>query len=68
MDKEFVEKVTRMVISSLEEMKGNGIFSNQQAVKIWPHKSPLPDPVVLTHVKAEKPENGKSIVTFSPYV
>jgi len=67
MDREFVEKITRMVISSLEDMKENGTFPSRQAVKIWHHESPLPDPVVLTHVKAEEPENGKTTVTFSPY-
>ncbi|GAB3796379.1 hypothetical protein [Virgibacillus kimchii] len=68
MDREFVEKVTRMVISSLEDMKKNGMLSNQQAVKIWPHESPLPDPVVLTHVKDKEAENEKATVTITPYV
>ena len=68
MDREFVEKVTRMVISTLEDMKENGVYPEQQAVKMWPHESPLPDPVVMAHVKEEAPGNMERSVTISPYI
>lgn len=68
MDREVAEKVKRIVIATLEEMKKNGAFSRQRAVKIWPHQTPLPDPVVMKYAELKEPENKDSIVTISPYM
>lgn len=68
MDRELIEKVTRIVIATLEDMKENGSFSNQQAVKIWPHTSPLSEPVVLTYTDCGGFENRDKMVSISPYV
>lgn len=68
MDKDIVEKVTRLVIEALEEMKEKEGSPKEQGVKIWPHETPLPKPIVLSWAKAEDPGIRNQIITISPYV
>jgi len=68
MDKDLVKKVIRMVLSTMEDKKKNGTLPQQDAVKIWPHVSPLSAPVVLTYVKVKMSESNETTVTITPYV
>ena len=68
MDRELVETVTRLVIEVLEDMDKTASVANKDAVKIWSHKSPLPESIKLTHVKTEQPKNMKKMVNITPYV
>ncbi|MFD1064524.1 hypothetical protein [Oceanobacillus locisalsi] len=64
MDKEFVEKVTKMVVTVLEEMKEEN-FDKQTTVKIWPHESPPPAPV---EQKVEEVEYKRDeVIVLKPY-
>ncbi|GGP12893.1 hypothetical protein [Oceanobacillus neutriphilus] len=64
MDKELVERVTKMVVTVLEEMQEED--SNKKiTIKIWPHESPLPDPVER---QAEEVEQKRGeVITLKPY-
>jgi len=68
MDRELVKTVTKLVVEVLHDMNQAKSEVNKTAVKIWSHKSPLPDPIELTHVKAVQPENLNKIVSITPYV
>ena len=67
MDKELVEQVTKLVLETLEEMKGSSNFNHQQAVKIWSHQSPLPDPIILDGVNDRENETRQGKLIISPY-
>ena len=68
MDKDIVEKVTRLVIESSGRNEGKRGSPKEQGVKIWPHETPLPKPIVLSGAKAEDPGIRNQIITISPYV
>lgn len=68
MDRELVEKITRLVIEVLDDMNQTIIASNNGKVKIWSHKSPMPEPIELTPVKTEQPNNVNKMVEITPYV
>lgn len=68
MDREFVEKVTRIVIEVVKELEEKKPSSNHSAVKIWSHKSPLPDPIVQTNTNAVQPKDTKKMIQIESYV
>lgn len=68
MDRELVEKITRLVIEVLDDMNQTITASNNGKVKIWSHKSPLPESIELTPVKTEQPNNVNKMVEITPYV
>jgi hypothetical protein len=67
MDKELVEQVTKLVLETLEEMKGSSDFNNQQAVKIWSHQSPLPDPIILDGENERESKAVQKKIIITPY-
>lgn len=68
MDRELVKKITRLVIEVLDDMNQTSSASNNGTVKIWSHKSPLPESIELTPVKAEQPKNMNKMVNITPYL
>lgn len=68
MDKHLVEKVTRIVMETLGELEVENKLSNHNTVKIWPHQSPLPAPIMMTSIDSKEPRNEEKMITISPYV
>lgn len=68
MDKAFVEKVTRMVVEVLNDMNNPTSFSGNNTVKIWPHKSPLPDPIRVTPDNRNQQAPKNEMVNITPYL
>lgn len=65
MDRELVEKVTRMVIATLKE---NGHYPPGKAVKFWRHETPLPAPEVMNGESTlEEGDTGERVI-ISPYL
>lgn len=67
MDKETVDKVTKLVVEVLREMQAKGAGTDKNIVKIWHHQTPLPEPVVIDGVTEKSGAENKQIITFSPY-
>ena len=64
MDRELVERVTKMVVTVLEEMKEEDISKNT-TMKIWPHESPLPEPIER---QAEEVDQKRGeVINLKPY-
>ncbi|UUI03830.1 hypothetical protein NP439_03825 [Oceanobacillus jeddahense] len=64
MDRELVEKVTKMVVTVLEEMKEENV-DKKATVKIWPHESPPPVPI---EQKVEEVEYKRDeVIILKPY-
>lgn len=69
MDRELVEKITRLVIEVLDDMNQTTSASNNGTVKIWSHKSPLPESIELTPVNTEQQQrNLNKMVNITPYL
>lgn len=67
MDKETVDKVTKLVVEVLREMQAKGAGTDKSTVKIWHHQTPLPEPIVISGTTENNEANHKQIITFSPY-
>lgn len=68
MDRDFVEKVTKIVIEVVKDLNDNKTSLNHSAVKIWKHESPLPDPIVQSSVDTTQPEDTQKMIQITPYV
>jgi len=69
MDRELVEQITRLVIEALDDMDQTTSAPTNGTVKIWSHKSPLPESIELTPVNAEQqPRNMNEMVNITPYL
>lgn len=67
-DKDLVEHVTKIVLEKLAEVqRENAGKSLKQRTKIWPHQSPLPDPIIMEASTSSEPEHDNQIIAISPY-
>ena len=67
-DKDLVEHVTKIVLEKLAEVqKESAGISLEQTTKIWPHQSPLPDPIIMEAETSSEPDHGDQIIAISPY-
>lgn len=55
-------------METLGELEVENKLSNHNTVKIWPHQSPLPAPIMMTSIDSKEPRNEEKMITISPYV
>ncbi|WP_240376872.1 ethanolamine ammonia-lyase subunit EutC [Bacillus piscicola] len=65
MDPTLVEKVTKLVLSKLEEPTSNEPSTEEQEVKIWNHQTASPEATTIS--SSAKEENVDGNVAFSPF-
>ncbi|MHA6252440.1 hypothetical protein [Oceanobacillus sp. CAU 1775] len=67
MDKEMVDKVTKLVMEVLTEMQEKNPVTEKNSVKIWHHETPLPKPIVMKGTNGSNMQINNEIISFSPY-
>lgn len=68
MDRDFIERLTKLVVEVLDDMVDTTLHSNGNSVKIWQHKSPLPDPITLTPIEMNQLKDENAMVNINPYI